>query len=149
MIEFNTFGLIDYFDFSIEDCLNLITKAVYDYEHLTSDYVVSFILVDNEEIHQINQQYRHIDRATDVISFAVVDGNDNHQLSYELGDIYISVDKVKEQAKSYGHSNLREFAFLATHGLLHLLGYDHLNPVDEKIMFAKQDDILNIVKINR
>ncbi len=149
MIEYNIFGLTDGLNFDLTECLDLIVNAVYETENLNGDFAVSFILVNNEEIHKINKQYRNIDRPTDVISFATIDGNENRELSYELGDIYISIDKVKEQAESYGHSVLREFAFLVTHGLLHLLGYDHMNELDEKIMFEKQDYILDIVKINR
>ncbi len=149
MIEYNIFGKTDAFTFDLNNTLKLVIEAIYKEENLNDDYVVSFILVDNKEIHQINKQYRNIDRPTDVISFATIDGNENRMLSYELGDIYISIDKVKEQAISYGHSVLREFAFLATHGLLHLLGYDHMNEQDEKIMFEKQDLILNLIKINR
>lgn len=103
------------------------------------------IIIDNEEIHEINKTYRGVDRPTDVISFALEDFKD---ISYEndyrvLGDIYISIDKVKEQAKEYGHSEKRELAFLAVHGLLHLLGYDHMEKEEEKIMFEKQERILN------
>ncbi|MCM1370601.1 MAG: rRNA maturation RNase YbeY [Clostridium sp.] len=103
------------------------------------------IIINNDEIWKINKEYRGIDRPTDVISFALEDFKDvtyqdNHRV---LGDIYISIDKVKEQAKEYGHSEMRELAFLAVHGLLHLLGYDHMNKEDEKIMFEKQELILN------
>lgn len=101
------------------------------------------ILVDNTKIREINKTYRGIDKETDVISFAL---EDNESLKLEtriLGDIYISVDKANLQAKEYGHSTLREFSFLSVHGLLHLLGYDHMNKEDEKIMFEKQELILN------
>ena len=86
------------------------------------------IIINNEEIHKINKEYRGIDRPTDVISFALEDYKDiKYENDYRvLGDIYISIDKVKEQAKEYGHSEKRELAFLAVHGLLHLLGYDHM-----------------------
>ena len=103
------------------------------------------IIINNEEIHKINKEYRGIDRPTDVISFALEDYKD---IKYEndyilLGYIYISIDKVKEQAKEYGHSEKRELAFLAVHGLLHLLGYDHMEKEDEKVMFSKQELILD------
>lgn len=110
----------------------------------------SVIIVDNKKIHEINKQYRGIDRPTDVISFAL---EDNEEITFDhyrpLGDIYISIDKVKEQAKTYGHSEKRELAFLTIHGFLHLLGYDHMNKEDEKIMFAKQEEILNGYGITR
>lgn len=110
----------------------------------------SVIIVDNKRIHEINKQYRNIDRPTDVISFAL---EDNENITFEnyrpLGDIYISIDKVKEQAKTYGHSETRELAFLTIHGFLHLLGYDHMEPEEENIMFARQEEILNGFGITR
>ena len=103
------------------------------------------IIINNEEIHKINKEYRGIDRPTDVISFALEDYKDiKYENDYRvLGAIYISIDKVKEQAKEYGHSEKRELAFLAVHGLLHLLGYDHMEKEDEKVMFSKQELILD------
>lgn len=103
------------------------------------------IIINNEEIHKINKEYRGIDRPTDVISFALEDYKDiKYENDYRvLGDIYISIDKVREQAKEYGHSEKRELAFLAVHGLLHLLGYDHMEKEDEKVMFSKQELILD------
>lgn len=110
----------------------------------------SVIIVDNERIHEINKEYRGIDRPTDVISFAL---EDNEEIEFDhyrvLGDIYISIDKVREQAKEYGHSEKRELAFLTIHGFLHLLGYDHMEPEDEKVMFGKQEEILNEFGITR
>lgn len=97
---------------------------------------VSLILVDLSEIHKINLEYRHIDRATDVISFEEFEDD-------YLGEIFICIDKVYSQALEFGHSNEREFAFLLCHGLLHLHGYDHMNKEDEKIMFDLQDQILD------
>lgn len=106
----------------------------------------NIIFVDNEKIHEINREYRHIDRVTDVISFALEDEMENEpSAQYEmrvLGDIYISVDRAKEQALEYGHSFLREICFLVIHGMLHLLGYDHQTTEDEKIMFQKQEEVL-------
>lgn len=110
----------------------------------------SVIIVDNEKIHEINKEYRGIDRPTDVISFAL---EDNEEIEFDhyriLGDIYISIDKVKEQAKEYGHSEKRELAFLTIHGFLHLLGYDHMKKEDEKVMFARQEEILDGFGIKR
>ena len=109
---------------------------------------ISVTLVDNEYIHEINRNYRHIDRPTDVISFAFLDDNPNRDKMFQskemvvLGEIYISIDKAKEQALAYDHSLERELSFLFVHGLLHLLGYDHMNENDEKIMFALQEEIL-------
>ena len=114
---------------------------------------VSFniIIVDNEYIHKINRDYRNIDRETDVITFALEDEDSVVLPGNErvLGDIYISIDKVKSQAKEYGHSERRELLFLAIHGFYHLLGYDHMNKEDEKIMFAKQEKVLGDYGVTR
>lgn len=110
----------------------------------------SIIIVNNKRIHEINKEYRNIDRETDVITFALEDYEDVKFDNYRpLGDIYISIDKVKEQAKNYGHSELRELAFLTVHGFLHLLGYDHMNKEDEEVMFKKQELILDGFGIKR
>ena len=113
------------------------------------DPIVSVSFVDNKYIHKINKKYRGIDRPTDVISFAFVDAEGNYDKILSspgvvvLGDIYISIDKAKEQAEEYGHSLHRELSFLFVHGLLHLLGFDHMKEEDEKIMFSLQDEILS------
>lgn len=107
---------------------------------------VSIIFVDAEAIHEINKTYRKIDRSTDVISFALKDSEDAYEMmegEEELGDIFINVQAICEQAKEYGHSLRRECCFLFTHGLLHLLGYDHMEEAEEKEMFALQDVILD------
>ncbi len=105
----------------------------------------SVILTDNKNIHNLNKKYRNIDKETDVISFALEDENkeDFNLKNRSLGDIYISVEKAIAQSKEYKHSRTRELSFLAVHGLLHLLGYDHMNKKDEKIMFKKQELILD------
>ena len=108
------------------------------------------IIVDNERIHEINREYRHIDRPTDVISFALEDDESFPGMETRvLGDIYISLDKVYEQSEAYGHSFFRELAFLTVHGLLHLLGYDHMEKEDEKEMFSRQELILNEAGITK
>ena len=102
--------------------------------NIDKDYEVSIILVDAAQIHEINRDYRNIDRPTDVISFAIKDSEDEFfldELDLELGDIFINYEAVINQAKEYGHSECREISFLCTHGLLHLLGYDHMNEEDE------------------
>lgn len=110
----------------------------------------NIILVDNKRIHEINKEYRNIDRPTDVISFALEDVKDFTYNDFRLlGDIYISLPKAKEQAEIYGHSFLRELSFLAVHGILHLLGYDHIKKEEEKIMFQRQEEILNGYGIKR
>lgn len=109
------------------------------------------IFVDAKTIQEINKEYRNIDRVTDVISFALEDGetNINFEFGRLLGDIYICVDKMKQQAEEYGHSLLREQGFLTIHGLLHLLGYDHMTKEEEKVMFEKQELILNDYGLKR
>ena len=114
--------------------------------------IFNVVLIDNEKIHEMNKQYRGIDRPTDVISFALED--ENSCLSFKgeprvLGDIYISIDKALEQANEYGHTLKRELSFLAIHGLLHLLGYDHMNPEEEKVMFERQELILDGYGVKR
>ena len=143
------YEIVDNNLYSDYDYLNDVIKTTLKHEN-ASDAYLSVIFVDNNEIRRINKEYRNIDRETDVISFAL---EDNQTIKSEiriLGDIYISIPKMKEQAKLYEHSEKRELSFLTCHGLLHLLGYDHVNnKEEEKIMFDLQDEILdnlNIVK---
>ena len=125
-----------------------LLKKTFKHLKLTCDPILSVAFVDNDFIHDLNREYRHIDRPTDVISFAFLDNEENKDELLHgkgpvcLGDIYISLDKAKEQAKEYGHPLKRELSFLFVHGLLHLLGYDHMNPKDEEVMFRLQDEIL-------
>lgn len=129
--------IIDYYD------LKKTIDYALTYEKV-SNGIMNVIIIDNEKIHQINKEYRGIDRPTDVISFALEDDKTFVDTDFRvLGDIYISIDKVYEQAEAYGHSRRRELSFLTVHGILHLLGYDHMQEDDEKIMFGKQDEILN------
>lgn len=109
------------------------------------------IIVDNNYIHELNKTYRNIDRETDVITFALDDDDKviNNSGIHILGDIYISLDKAKEQAEEYNHSFLREICFLAVHGFYHLLGYDHETKEEEEIMFKKQEEVLENYGIKR
>lgn len=112
--------------------------------------IFNIIFVDSTYIHNLNKEYRGVDRVTDVISFALEDNKDFEYQDFRLlGDIYICVEKMIEQANIYEHSVLREMCFLATHGLLHLLGYDHMEEEDEKVMFSLQEDLLNEYEIKR
>ena len=114
------------------------------------DALFNVIFVNNDKIHELNKTYRGVDRVTDVISFALEDGEDLKEPGIRvLGDIYIAIDVAYEQAENYGHSRLREVCFLITHGILHLLGYDHMNEEDEKVMFDKQKEILDSYDIIR
>lgn len=132
----------------IEDIKRVVDIAM-KYEEL-DDIVFNIILVNNEYIHTLNKEYRNIDRETDVITFALEDYEDIKYDDFRLlGDIYISVDKAHSQAIEYGHSFKREICFLAVHGFLHLLGYDHMNKEDEEIMFKRQEEILNEANIKK
>ncbi len=111
----------------------------------------SIIFVNNKDIQKINKTYRKIDDITDVISFALEDNEDiiNKKNIRLLGEIYICIPRMKEQAIKYGHSEKRELTFLCVHGLLHLLGYDHIDKKDEEEMFSLQELILNEQNIKR
>ena len=112
--------------------------------------IFNIIFVSNEEIHEINKEYRNTDRVTDVISFALEDNEDEAFKAYRiLGDIYIAIEVAYDQAVEYNHSREREVCFLATHGILHLLGYDHITIEEEREMFAKQEELLNAYEIKR
>ena len=140
----NDYKIIDEYGCKI-DCsyLNKIIDKTLEMENvLSSNFAIVFI--DDEKMHELNKNYRGIDRTTDVLSFAF---EDNNKICYnirQLGEIYVSIPKMQEQAKEYGHSEKRELAFLVVHGLLHLLGYDHtLGIEEEKEMFEKQELVLN------
>ncbi len=142
---FNNYGEELSFEDTIKDLINYAIKYM-KLEKLE----FNIIFVDNEYIHKLNKEYRKIDRPTDVITFALEDGEKVDTGEYRmLGDIYISIDKAKEQSKEYGHSFLREVSFLSIHGFLHLLGYDHMNEEDEKEMFGLQEEILDGYGIKR
>jgi probable rRNA maturation factor len=142
------------YDFYEKLYLELL-RSTLEFLDLNFSPIVSVSLISDDEIRIINKEYRHIDRVTDVISFAFLDNEPNKDAILKsgkevvLGDIYISIDKAIEQAKSYGHSEKREFSFLFVHGLLHLLGYDHMKKEDEEIMFPLQDEILRINEVKR
>ena len=115
---------------------------------LEESYLVSLVIVDDDQIRTINRSYRKIDKPTDVISFALKDQEDDYEMmegERELGDIFINVDALKRQAEAYGHSEEREFGFLFTHGLLHLCGYDHMSEEQEREMFALQEQIIDAI----
>lgn len=132
--------------------LQLLDKVVCKVSKLLNinNSFVSIVLTDNKHIHEINKTYRNIDRETDVISFAFMDNDENIKSDItDLGEIYISLEKAHSQAEDYNHSFEREICFLLVHGLLHLLGYDHMNEKDEKEMFGLQDEILSSLGVER
>ena len=154
------------FDFNEDQLIKDVVDAALDFEECPYDVELNVILTSNEEIALINRDYRDIDRPTDVLSFPMVDyvmpGNFTDLDSYDvedyfnpetgelmLGDIIISVDKVYEQAEKYGHTVQREIVFLIAHSMLHLFGYDHVEPEETQVMEVKQHDILKMLGLNR
>lgn len=149
MIKVNFAGTTEAFEFDVRRLTRRIMKKTARLLHIKGRHIASYIFVDKEEIHQINVTYRQIDRPTDVISFAYIDEDPSRNIPEELGDIFICTEKVFEQAAEYGHTPYRECAFLITHGILHLLGYDHIEKEDEQKMFSLQNQILDALKITR
>ena len=146
----NNYDIVDNFGYSEDySYLDNVINATLKHEKV-DNAIFSIIFVDEATIQDINKKYRNIDRVTDVISFAF---EDNEKVRYNtirvLGDIYICIPRMKEQAVNYGHSEKRELAFLTVHGLLHLLGYDHQTEDEEKIMFGLQELILDGENIKR
>ena len=143
------------FSLELSQTIEKIIAVALAYEGFQKPCEVSVSIVDNEEIHQINKQFRDIDRATDVLSFPLLTFEEgempdlNEKDEVLLGDIIISLERAREQAEEYGHSLKREIAFLTAHSMLHLLGYDHMEEEEEKEMFEKQREILNKAGIPR
>lgn len=149
------------FDNSLEPSLDALEgrflslmETAFALLEVKENYEVDVSLVDDEAIQAINRDYRHIDRVTDVISFAFNDdtselGRISGDVPRLLGEIFIDIPQARRQAKDIGNSEEREFAFLFVHGLLHLLGYDHMTPEDEAIMFPLQERILLAEKEGR
>ncbi|WP_407886260.1 rRNA maturation RNase YbeY [Levilactobacillus sp. N40-8-2] len=144
------------------DMIKEVLEYAGKYLELAENTEMSVTLMNNEDIHRINKQYRGVDRATDVISFAIEDDEEEDtdfplvmdpemaaEIPENIGDIFVSMDKVAEQAEYLGHSYERELGFLVVHGFLHLNGYDHMKPEDEKVMFKLQADILDAYGLKR
>lgn len=145
----NKFTIDNEYGYKNYSYLRKVLNGALKHEKVTNA-MFSVIFVDEETIKNINRDYRGIDKVTDVISFAF---EDNGKMVYNnvrlLGEIYICIPRMIEQSKEYGHSEKRELSFLAVHGLLHLLGYDHMKKEDEEVMFAKQELILDEQNIKR
>lgn len=153
------------FGFDIKNVADSVMEAVLEAEGCPYEAQINLLLTDNEGIRTYNAQFRQIDAETDVLSFPNVDyeepsgfaGLEDRTADYFdpesgeliLGDIIISVDRVKEQAESFGHSEKREFAFLVAHSMLHLCGYDHMEQEEARIMEDKQEKILKALGITR
>ena len=134
---------------SYEDLFNEYYVKIFGELGLKGEYITDVTIVNNKTIHKINREFRNVDRPTDVISFAFLDDKKEKELKggpINLGQIIISFEKAEEQAKEYEHSLKREMVFLFVHGMLHLLGYDHMNEEDEKVMFGLQNNILGGLK---
>ena len=146
-------------DFDYEEVIEAVINKTLETENCPYETEINVLLTGNGEIHTANKEFRGIDRPTDVLSFPMVDYDYPSDFSYVeanpetdellLGDIMISIDKVYEQADEYGHSRKREFAFLIAHSMLHLLGYDHIDEAERKVMEEKQEAILDALGITR
>ena len=141
-----------------EGIVEKVLKKCFEEEGLMdSKLIMTITFTTPEEIRKINKKYRKIDKATDVLSFPMFEKAEldekikNKDFLYEdvLGDVIISIDKVKEQAEEYGHSFERELSYMLVHGFYHLMGYDHIEEEDKKIMRPKEEKILNELKITR
>lgn len=153
------------FTFDYRELAESVVSFCLTHENFPYEAEVNLTMTDNEGIHELNREYRQIDRPTDVLSFPMLSYEQAGDFSFlteeseddfnpdsgevMLGDIVISVDKVLEQAESYGHSPRREFAFLIVHSMLHLFGYDHMEAEDAAVMEPKQRQILEAMQISR
>ena len=144
----NTFDIFNEIDYK-EDYSYLDDVINHTFEVLNiTNANMSVILIDDEKMHELNKAYRGVDRTTDVLSFALEDNNSIELPIRELGEVYVSIPKMKEQAKEFNHSEKRELAFLVCHGLLHLLGYDHTkSKEEEEKQFGLQDKVLSDLNI--
>ncbi len=153
------------FAFDYEALAKEVVSTAIEYENFPYEAEVNLTLTDDAGIHELNKMYRNIDRPTDVLSFPMLSYTQAGDFSaleedYEdnfnpdtgeilLGDIIISINRLREQAKAYGHSERREFAFLIVHSMLHLFGYDHMTEEEAAEMEAKQNQILDAMHISR
>ena len=161
-IEYEATKLLN-FDYSA--LINKVINECLDYEECPYEAEISILLTDDDEIKEINKQFREIDKPTDVLSFPSIEymmAGDFSNLEEDtseyfnpetgeliLGDIVISVDRAIMQAEEYGHSIAREIAFLTAHSMLHLMGYDHMHDDERKVMENKQEEVLNRLEIYR
>jgi len=141
-----------------ENIIKKVVEQCFKEEKLeNSKLYISIILTTPEHIHEINKQFRKVDKETDVLSFPMFEKHEldakiiNQNFQYEdvLGDIVISIEKVKEQAEEYGHSFEREFSYMIVHGFYHLMGYDHIEEEDKVLMRPKEENVLNKLGIRR
>lgn len=141
-ITYEIEDLEEFFDEDkITEFTNYILKDEYEDNYYKNDYYLSLLVANDAIIKEINKEYRNKDSATDVISFAYNETENVGPMNV-MGDIIISIERVREQAKEYGHSEEREFYYVLCHGILHLLGYDHIEKEDKKIMREREEKIL-------
>ncbi|HHV73984.1 MULTISPECIES: rRNA maturation RNase YbeY [unclassified Thermoanaerobacterium] len=136
-----------------------VVRTALEVEGVVDDVEVSVSFVDNEEIHKLNKYYRNVDRETDVLSFPLVEfeeiytdideEDDDLDEVQPIGDIVISLEKAKQQAEEYGHSFIREVAYLTAHSMFHLMGYDHETEDEKKVMREKEEEVMRRLKIER
>ena len=146
---------------SYEETIEKVINKCFENEKMEGlKLYISITLTNPEQIRKINSKYRNIDKETDVLSFPMFEKDEletmisqsnmkNWQIDDVLGDIIISIDKVKRQAQEYGHSFERELSYMCVHGFFHLMGYDHIKEEDKIVMRAKEDEILNLMGITR
>ncbi len=133
-----------------EEIIQRVLQTAAEVHRFSEETELSVLLCDNSYIHRLNKEYRQIDRPTDVLSFALNEGDESGpEEANFLGDLIISVDKVKEQAAAFGHSETRELAYLTVHGFLHIIGYDHMEEAEKQKMRAAEEEILGRLLITR
>ncbi len=154
------------FDFDIEELARSVAEAVLKSENCSYNVEISLTITDDDGIHEINKEFRNIDKPTDVLSFptisydepgdfSVIEGEQKVDLldpdtgNISFGDIVINENRVRSQSLEYGHSEKREFAFLVAHSMLHLCGYDHMEEDEAAVMESKQNEVLNSLGITR
>lgn len=137
-------------NYSSEESLEIINKSIektLEVMDLHSNYEVSVTLVDGKTIRELNREYRGVDKVTDVLSFPLDFGSELDMPITPLGDVVINLEKIKEQAEEFGHSEMRELSYLTVHSLLHLLGFDHIADEDRKDMREKEKEIMKALDI--
>ena len=151
IVNFNNFG-----DKNLKQKITEIYEIALKETHNKNNIVIDVTIVGRNTIKELNREHRNVDRVTDVLSFPLLENDElksdlmhDENIQTELGDIVICKSRAIEQAKEYGHSLERELCFLALHGFLHVLGYDHMQKEDEMVMFPLQDKILNIANMPR
>ncbi len=134
----------------LEMLLMTVLKKGAEFQKVAADAEISVLICDADTIHDLNKTYRHVDAPTDVLSFALNEGEEDiPEEEKTLGDIIINLDRAEEQAEEFGHSKERETAYLAIHGFLHILGYDHYEETDKKKMRTAEEEILSACGLER